>query len=101
MLNQYIGISPKSDILLLQILGEKLHKRTFLHVSSTKEGGGVAEILHRMMPMLEEIGIQTRWEVIQGDTKFFDITKKIHNALQGNIELVTDDMWKYHYEINR
>jgi trehalose synthase len=101
MLNQYIGISPKSDILLLQLLGEKLHEKTFLHVNSTKEGGGVAEILHRMMPMLEEIGIQARWEIIQGDAKFFDITKKIHNALQGNIELITNDMWRYHYKINR
>jgi len=99
--NQYVGISPKSDLLLLQILGEKLHGKSFLHINSTKEGGGVAEILQRMVPILDELGIRARWEVIKGDAKFFDITKKLHNALQGNPEQITDDMWKYHFEINR
>jgi len=100
MFDQYLGISPKSDLLLLQMLGEKLHKRSFLHVSSTREGGGVAEILQRMIPMFTEIGIQARWEIIEGDTKFFNITKKIHNAMQGNPERITKKMWDYHYEIN-
>ena len=44
MLNQFIGISPKSDLLLLQLLGAKLYKRSFLHINSTRVGGGVAEI---------------------------------------------------------
>lgn len=101
MFNQYVGIAPKSDLLLLQILGEKLHKKSFLHINSTREGGGVAEILQRMIPILEELGIKARWEVIEGDARFFDITKKVHNALQGNIEKVTEDMWQYHFEINR
>jgi trehalose synthase len=99
--NQYVGISPKSDLILLQILGERLHEKSFLHINSSKEGGGVAEILQRMVPVLEELGIRARWEVIKGDARFFDITKKIHNALQGNPEDITDDMWKYHFEINR
>lgn len=101
MLDQYIGICPKGDLTLLQLLGEKLNDRTFLHINSTREGGGVAEILQRMLPVIEELGIHTRWEVIKGDTKFFDITKKIHNALQGNPETITEDMWKYHMDINR
>lgn len=101
MFNQYLGISPKSDLLLLQMLGAKLNKRSFLHINSTREGGGVAEILQRMIPILRELGIDARWEVIQGDSKFFDITKKIHNALQGNPEKITKKMWQYHYEVNR
>jgi trehalose synthase len=86
---------------LLQVLGEKLKGRHFLHVNSTREGGGVAEILQRMMPILGELGIDARWEVIEGDARFFDITKKLHNALQGNPEKITQKMWQYHYEINR
>lgn len=101
MFNQYIGISPKSDLLLLQMLAAKLNKRSFLHINSTREGGGVAEILQRMIPILRELGIDARWEVIEGDSKFFDITKKIHNALQGNPEKITKKMWQYHYEVNR
>lgn len=53
-----------------------------------------------MIPLLKGLGIDARWEVITGDRKFFDITKKIHNGLQGNPEDITEDMWKYHYEIN-
>jgi trehalose synthase len=101
MFNQYVGISPKGDLLLLQILGEELHKKSFLHINSTREGGGVAEILQRLIPILEELGIEARWEVIEGDSLFFDITKKIHNALQGNPESITPEMWDYHREVNR
>lgn len=101
MISQYSGISPKGDLLLLQKLGEKLKKKSFLHINSTKAGGGVAEILQRMIPMLNELGVNTRWEVIEGDDRFFDITKKIHNAIQGNPEKITRDMWDHHYEINR
>jgi trehalose synthase len=101
VLNQFIGISPKSDLLLLQLLGAKLYKRSFLHINSTRAGGGVAEILQRMIPILQGLGIDARWEVIEGDTLFFDITKKIHNALQGKPEKFTEKMWQHHYEINR
>jgi trehalose synthase len=98
---QYSGIAPKGDIMLIRRLGEKLKKRSFLHVNSTREGGGVAEILQRLIPVLEELGIDARWEVIEGDDRFFEITKKIHNALQGNPEEITDEMWEYHFEVNK
>ena len=74
MLNQYSGISPKGDLLLLQMLGAKLYNRSFLHINSTRRGGGVAEILQRMIPIIVELGINARWEVIEGDSRFFDIT---------------------------
>lgn len=101
MISQYYGIAPKGDMLLLQHLCGRFENRTFLHVNSTREGGGVAEILHRMIPMLRDFGVDARWEVIKGDAAFYDITKKIHNSLQGDPEHFTKDMWEYHYEINR
>lgn len=100
MISQYSGISPKGDLILLKRLGDKMGGKSFLHVNSTKEGGGVAEILHRMMPILEELGIRARWEVIEGDEQFFNITKKIHNALQGNREIITKKMWQHHFDVN-
>jgi trehalose synthase len=99
--DRYVGISPKSDLLLLQLLAAKLHNRSFLHINSTRAGGGVAEILQQMIPVLKELGINVRWEVIEGDPAFFDITKKVHNSLQGNPERITDKMWQYHYETNK
>ena len=101
MIGAYSGIAPKGDLILLQKLGEKMKNRSFLHVNSTRAGGGVAEILQRMIPILVELGINAMWEVIQGDSRFFDITKKIHNALQGNSETITKEMWQYHFEVNR
>ena len=101
MINQYYGIAPKGDLLLLQKLAERLKKKKFLHINSTREGGGVAEILQRMVPMLQEMGIDTRWEVIRGDAAFFDMTKKVHNSLQGQPEQIGREMWDYHFEINR
>ncbi len=101
MLSRYAGISPKSDLTLLKRLTGRLHGKTFLHVNSTRAGGGVAEILQRMVPILENIGISVRWEVIEGDERFFEITKKLHNSLQGKEETITPEMWDYHLEVNR
>jgi trehalose synthase len=100
-LADYSFVCPKRDILLIQKLGEFLKGRSFLHVNSTKAGGGVAEILQRMIPVLKSLGIKARWEVIEGDQPFFDMTKKIHNALQGNAEKITSKMWEHYYEINK
>ena len=101
MIEQYIGIAPKGDIIALKRLGQVLQSRSLLNVNSTRAGGGVAEILNRMIPLLNDLGIDARWEVIEGNTRFFDITKKIHNALQGREEKISREMWEYHYEVNR
>lgn len=101
MIDVYKGIAPKGDLALLQKFGEAFRNRTFVHVNSTREGGGVAEILHRMVPILKELGIDARWEVLKGDAQFFDVTKKIHNALQGSEEQFTGRMWEHHSEVNR
>lgn len=100
-LEDYVGIAPKVDLVIIQKLADRLAERQFLHISSTRSGGGVAEILQRMMAVLAGLGIDARWEVIEGDADFFDVTKKIHNALQGNPEEISRDMWQYHYEVNK
>lgn len=101
MISDYSGIAPKGDLQLLQKLGEKLRNKAFLHINSTRAGGGVAEILQRMIPLLQEIGISARWEIIEGDDEFFNITKKIHNTLQGNLDHISKEMWGHHYEVNK
>jgi trehalose synthase len=53
------------------------------HVNSTAVGGGVAEILMRMIPLLNELGLSSTWDVIKGGERFFEVTKKMHNALHG------------------
>lgn len=100
-LEDYAGIAPKADLVVIQKLAARFTGRQLLHINSTRSGGGVAEILQRMIPILTGLGIDARWEVIEGDAKFFDITKKIHNALQGNPEQISPEMWQYHSEINK
>ncbi|MBM4351333.1 MAG: glycosyl transferase family 1, partial [Deltaproteobacteria bacterium] len=67
----------------LYLLAEGLKGKRVKMVNSTAVGGGVAEILHRLVPLLNELGIQTQWEVIKGGEDFFVVTKKIHNTLHG------------------
>lgn len=100
MIGLYKGIVPNRDLQLINKLCEKLKGKSFLHVNSTREGGGVSEILQRMIPLMKAFEIDAQWSVIQGDAKFFDITKKFHNALQGNFEHISDEMWQYHYDVN-
>jgi trehalose synthase len=101
MISRYAGIAPNGDLLLIRRLCEKFRGRRFLHVNSTREGGGVAEILQRMVPLLAAMGIDAKWEVIEGDPFFFEITKKIHNALQGNSEYITEAMWEHYFEVSK
>ncbi len=54
-----------------------------VHVNSTRSGGGVAEILSKMVPLMQGLGLDTRWEVIEGNKEFFECTKKFHNLFQG------------------
>lgn len=100
-LENYIGVAPKIDLVIIQKLADRFAGRQCLHINSTRSGGGVAEILQRMINILTGLGINARWEIMEGDAKFFDITKKIHNALQGNPEQFSKEMWQYHFEVNK
>jgi trehalose synthase len=79
----YEGIASPSIIRELRILGRKLKGLRIVHVNSTREGGGVAEILTWMTPLMCDLGMEARWEVIEGTEEFFSVTKSIHNGLQG------------------
>lgn len=64
-------------------LAQRLRGARVLQISATPYGGGVSELLRSMVPLLRNLGIEAEWQVIFGDEKFFQITKSIHNALQG------------------
>ncbi len=85
----------------LMILAAHVGDRSIKMVNSTKVGGGVAEMLHRTVPLLNELGITTTWDVIEGDEPFFEITKAFHNALQGKEGEFTDEQFETYFEYNR
>ncbi len=63
---------------------EALHGKHIVHVNSTYYGGGVAEMLGSLVPLFNDAGIKTGWRAIKGNPDFFSITKRFHNALQGD-----------------
>lgn len=99
-LDLYEPIVGKGLIDELKLLGEKMGGRSVQHVNSTSVGGGVAEILNNMLPLLKELGVNTRWDVIKGGEKFYNVTKRIHNALHGHGEPITSEMWDIFWQTN-
>ncbi|MFA5146838.1 MAG: glycosyltransferase [Candidatus Omnitrophota bacterium] len=87
-IDEYVPIVGQAVINDLRLLAERLEGRKVQHINSTAVGGGVAEILSRMVPLLRELGVDTRWDVIKGGEKFFEVTKRFHNALHGKEEKI-------------
>lgn len=82
-LSDYEQIVGPQVIEELKILADRLKGKRLLHVNSTAVGGGVAEILNRLVPLLNELGLDTKWAVMKGGEEFYAVTKKFHNALHG------------------
>jgi trehalose synthase len=82
-LDAYVPIIGVQEVDDLRALARRLAGRTVQMVNSTAVGGGVAEILNRLVPLMQELGLVPRWDVITGGNDFFEITKAFHNALHG------------------
>ena len=91
-LDQYATIVGEDVIEQLRRLAGPLSGMKVVHVNSTKEGGGVAEILHRMIPLKRELGIDASWEVVTGNSEFYECTKGFHNAIQGNVVRISQNL---------
>ena len=83
LLDRYAEQAGLDAIEQLRQLARLLTGLKVVHVNSTRTGGGVAEILDAMVPLMQELGLDTSWEVIEGNEDFFTCTKSFHNALQG------------------
>jgi len=91
-LQDYQEIVGPGVIEELGILAGRVRGRRIQHINSTPVGGGVAEILTRMIPLFRELGLDVSWDVIKGDQAFFNVTKAFHNALHGKSEQITEEM---------
>jgi len=99
--DDYRAIVGDEEVDELYLLAERLKGKSVQNINSTATGGGVAEILSRMLPLLRDLGIDAHWDVIKGNEKFFTVTKEMHNALHGlNVEVSKDDL-EYFLEVNR
>src|SRR5439155_15343821 len=84
----------------LQSLSKSLKEKRIAHVNATSYGGGVAELLHSIIPLMKDLGLDVHWYVLSGTNPFFDATKPIHNALQGAPAGLTPEMKSAYRGVN-
>jgi trehalose synthase len=89
-LEAYRGIAPDAILDDLVRCAEDLRGARVLHVNATPCGGGVSELLRSGVPILNDLGMVAHWKIIRGDERFFHVTKKIHNGLQGAADGLTE-----------
>jgi trehalose synthase len=91
LLDAYTQVAGQDVVAHLRQLAKPLKGMKIIHVNSTRVGGGVAEILEKLVPLMQEMGIDTEWEVIKGSDLFYQCTKNMHNGLQGNNIRIPDN----------
>jgi trehalose synthase len=92
-LADYTHIVGRGLVEEIRELAEPLKGRRVVHLSATAFGGGVSEILYTLVPLMRDVGLEVEWQVIYGREEFFNATKIMHNALQGNPQDLTEDQW--------
>jgi trehalose synthase len=103
-LDDYRDIIGQAEVDALHFLASDLKGKTIKMVNSTAVGGGVAEMLNRLVPLLSELEVPTEWDVITGGNDFFEVTKAFHNALQGSSYDLTksaQEIFLRYNELNR
>lgn len=91
-LSEYEAVVGPEPISQLWQLADQLKGARVVHVNSTREGGGVAEILAWLCPLMNELGLEASWEVVEGNPDYFNVTKTFHNGLQGTPVMLTEKM---------
>ena len=90
-LADYATMSGRGLMAEIQRLAAPLEGKRVLHLSATAFGGGVAEINYTLVPLMKSAGLEADWRIINGQDEFFNVTKKIHNGLQGNPQGLTGE----------
>ena len=102
-LADYTHIVGRPLVEEIRELAAPLQGRRVVHVSATAFGGGVAEILYTLVPLMADVGLDVEWQVIYGREEFFNATKLMHNALQGAPEDLSEEQWatwRHYNEMN-
>src|SRR5690242_2020060 len=101
LLDRYEEVVGHQEVERLRQLASRLEGKRIVHVNSTKTGGGVAEILGWMVPLMQELGLDAHWEIITGPPEFYKVTKSFHNALQGLPVNLDKREYDLHQQVNK
>jgi trehalose synthase len=96
----YASIVGRSLIEEILERAGRLRDKRILHVSATAFGGGVSEILYTLVPLMVDVGLAAEWQVLYGREEFFNVTKVMHNGLQGSPQDLSDEQWNTWLEYN-
>jgi trehalose synthase len=99
-LADYTHLAGRPLIQEIRDLAEDLQGLRVLHLSATAFGGGVAEILYTLIPLMNDVGVEAEWQVMLGREEFYNATKRLHNALQGNPDSLSEEEWKIYERYN-
>jgi trehalose synthase len=99
-LERFRYIVPDETLAEIYARARGLYGKHIVHLNSTYQGGGVAEILYSLVLLMNEVGIDTGWRNLYGTSDFFDVTKSFHNALQGAGFDFTDRKKKIYLQVN-
>jgi trehalose synthase len=100
-LADYTHIAGRGLIEEIRERASALEGKRVLHVSATAFGGGVSEILYTLVPLMSDIGLDAHWQVILGREEFFNVTKLMHNSLQGDEQAISDQQWEVFEAYNK
>jgi trehalose synthase len=93
-LSDYTHLVGRGLVEEIRERAEPLAGKRILHVSATAFGGGVSEILYALVPLMRDVGLDVHWRVILGREEFFNVTKLMHNSLQGDPQSISDQQWE-------
>jgi trehalose synthase len=102
-LADYTTLTGRPLIEEIRQLADELKGLKVLHISATAFGGGVSEILYSLVPLMHDVGVEAEWRVMLGEEEFYNVTKLLHNALQGDPTDLTQDQWvtyRHYSELN-
>jgi trehalose synthase len=99
-LADYTHVAGKPLVEEIRQLAAELEGLKVLHLSATAFGGGVSEILYTLVPLMRDVGIEVEWQVMLGREEFYNVTKLMHNALQGNPQGLTPEQWQVFAKYN-
>ena len=99
-IEQYHGVANERVLAEITALAATLKGARVAHINSTAHGGGVAEMLYSLVPLMASVGLDVEWRLLEGDEDFFIITKLFHNVLQGMDIPVTDEMKAKYLAVN-
>jgi trehalose synthase len=101
LLQDQVPYAGEEVVREIRRLAQGMENLSVLHVNSTSYGGGVAELLYTIVPLTRDAGLDARWYVMDNvPTEFFEVTKKIHNSLQGAETPLTGNEWKLYEDVN-